>query len=100
MVRLLEMEILRVDVAGVQALADRTQDLAGKLAMGSAPTELGATGWSSAAAVRTVHMTAMATGDALVARTRITATKIAAANARFAAQETNASSKLAAVDNR
>jgi hypothetical protein len=94
------MEALRVDVGGVQALADRTQGLAGELVMGSAPTELGASGWSSAAAVNTVHMAAMATGDALAARTQITATKIAVANTRFAAGEASSSDKLAAVNNR
>jgi hypothetical protein len=100
LIRLLEMENLRVDVDGVHALADRTQDLAGDLVTGSAPTELGASGWSSAAAVNTVHMAAMGTGDALAARTRITATKIAAAGARFAAHEASASDELTALENR
>jgi hypothetical protein len=100
MVRLLEMEILRVDAAGVQALAGRTQDLAGELVVGSAPAALGASSWSTAAAVNAVHAAAIATGDALAARTRITAATIAVANTRFAAREAGSSDELAAVANR
>jgi hypothetical protein len=91
------MENLRVDVAGVQALADRTQDLAGQLVMGTVPTRLEASGWSSAAAMNTVHTAAMATGDALATRTQITATKITEANTRLITQEASSSDELASV---
>jgi hypothetical protein len=94
------MGTLRVDVDGVQALADRTQGLAGELVVGSAPTGLGASGWSSDAAVNAVHAAATATGDALAARMQTTAAKIAAAEARFAAREASSSNELAAVENR
>jgi hypothetical protein len=91
--------MLRVDVAGVQALAGRTRGLADELVVGSAPTGLGASEWSSSAAVNAVHAAATATGEALAARTRITATKIAAADARFVAREACSSDELAAVEN-
>lgn len=91
------MENLRVDVDGVQALADRTQELAVELLIGSTPTQLGVSGWSSATAVNTVHAAARTVGDALAARTQTTAAKIAAAGARFAAREISSSDELAAV---
>jgi hypothetical protein len=98
LVKLAEMEALRVDVAGVQVLADRTRGLAGELVIESAPTGLGMSAWSSATAVSTVHVAATATGDALAVRMQTTATKIAAANARFVDQEASSSNKLVAVD--
>jgi hypothetical protein len=94
------METLRVDVAGMQALADRTQGRAGELVARTAPTELEVSGWSSSAAVSTVHAAATATGDALAARIHATAAKIAAADARFVAQEASSSDALVALENR
>jgi hypothetical protein len=97
MIKLLKMENLRVDVAGMQALAGRTQGLADELVVETAPG-LGVSGWSSAAAVNAVHAAATATGDALAARTQTTAAKIAAATARFAAHEASSSDELASVE--
>jgi hypothetical protein len=91
------METLRVDADGVQALAGRTLSLAGELVAGTAPTGLEASKWSSAAAVSAVQAAATGAGDALAARTQITAAKIAAADAHFAAQEATSSDELARV---
>lgn len=92
-----EMESPRVDVGGVQALAGRTEGLADELVGGSAPTELGASGWSCSAAVNPVHAAATTTTDALAARTQTTAPKIAAADASFVAREASSAAELAAV---
>lgn len=72
---------------------------AGELKAETAPIGFGVSGWSSSAAVNTVHAGATATAEALAARMQITAAKIAAADASIVAHEAGSSDALAAVGN-
>jgi hypothetical protein len=90
--------VLRVDSAGIQVMAGRWQALAGDLGAGSRPgADLGLSCQPSAAAMNAGHADVMAGTAVLAARLLAGTTRVAAANAGYAANEADAAATLGAV---
>jgi hypothetical protein len=88
------MDSLRVDVEGVQALAGCYQAASQELVDGVAPTGVVVSGWAFSAAMDEMNGAVAIAGAALHARTQTRATKVAAANSRFVAQESKSATEL------
>jgi hypothetical protein len=89
-----QMDSLRVNVEGVQALAGCYRAASEKLLDGMAPTSIGASGWAFSAAVGEMNAAVAAAGATLEARTQTRATKIVAANSCFVAHESESAAEL------
>ncbi|WP_227371034.1 hypothetical protein [Mycobacterium fragae] len=89
--------MLRVDTAGVQAMAARWGASAGELDATVAPPELGLSCQVSAAAVNAAHGDVAAFAAGLAARMGVHATGVAQADSCYLAQEAASASELAAV---
>ena len=88
---------LRLDTAGVQAMATRWGVSVGELDETVAPAGLGLSCQASAAAVNAAHADTTAFTAALAARVASRATHIAEAGTRYIADETSSANELAAV---
>jgi hypothetical protein len=90
-------QTLRVDTAGVQAMAARWGALAGDLDDTVAPAGLGLSCQMSAAAVNAAYVDIAAFTTGLAARVGLHATGVAEADARYLAQEATSATALAGV---
>ena len=81
------MQLLRVDTAGVRAMATRWVASVGELNATVAPAGIGLSCQASAAAVNAAHADIMAFTAALAARVGTRATHVAEADARYLANE-------------
>jgi hypothetical protein len=89
--------MLRVDTAGVQAMAARWGASVGELDATAAPAGLGLSCQVSAAAVNAAHVDVAAFTAGLAARVGVHATGVAQADRCYLAQEAASASELAAV---
>ena len=87
------MQHLRVDTAGLQAMATRWAALGGELHATLAPAGLGLSCQASAGAVHAAHADITALG----ARVSTRATHVADADTRYLANETDSARELAAL---
>src|SRR5581483_4543866 len=90
-------QMLRVDTAGVQAMATRWGASADDLGATVAPTGLGLSCQASAAAVNAAHGDVAAFTAGLAARVGVHATGVAQADSSYLAQEAASAIELAAV---
>jgi hypothetical protein len=90
-------QTLRVDTAGVQAMAARWGASAGDLDQTAAPTGLGLSCQVSAAAVDAAHVDVATFTAALAARVGERATGVAKADTSYLAQEAASATALAAL---
>jgi hypothetical protein len=90
-------QTLRVDTAGVQAMAARWDASVGDLDATIAPAGLGLSCQVSAAAVNAAHVDVAAFTAGLAARVGVHATGVAQADSCYLAQEATSASELAAV---
>jgi hypothetical protein len=90
-------QTLRVDTAGVRAMASRWDASAGELHAVTAPVDAGSSCQPSAAAVNAAHAEVTAVTEALAARVDIRATYVAQADARYIANETHSANELTTV---
>jgi hypothetical protein len=90
-------QMLRVDTAGVQAMAVRWGASAGDLAETAAPAGLGLSCQASAAAVNAAHVDVAAFTAGLAARVGVRATSVTQADSCYLAQEAASATELAAV---
>jgi hypothetical protein len=90
------MAKLRVDVDNVRVMAGRWHAQAAELGTGTPPMS-GLPSQTSAAAVNTGHADIAVAAATLTERVHTTATKVTEAGARYAANEVNSASLLAAV---
>jgi hypothetical protein len=88
---------LRVDAAGVQAMATRWGVSVGELTATVAPVRLGLSCQASAAAVNAAHADITAFTTALATRVGIHATRVAEADTHYLANEADSANELAAV---
>jgi hypothetical protein len=88
---------LRVDTAGVQAMASRWGTAVGELTDTGAPAGLGLSCQASAAAVNAAHVDVAAFITGLAAQVGVRATGVAQADTRFIAEGAASASELAAV---
>jgi hypothetical protein len=88
---------LRVDTAGVQAMATRWAASVSDLAETVSPAGLGLSCQTSAAAVNSAHLDVAAFTAGLAARVGECATGVAQADASYLVQETASATALAAV---
>lgn len=88
---------LRVDTAGVEAMASRWGASAGELSSTTAPAGLGLSCQASAAAVNAAHADITAFTAALAARVGVAATHVAEADTRYIASEADSANELAAL---
>jgi hypothetical protein len=91
------MQQLRVDSAGLQAMAGRWGASVGELNATVAPTGLGSSCQTSAAAVDAAHADVTAFTAALATRVGTRATHVAEADTRYLAGEAESANALAAV---
>ncbi len=91
------MQQLRVDTAGLQAMAGRWAASVGELNEAVAPMGMGLSCQASAAAVDTAHADITAFTAALAARVGTRATHVAQADTRYLANEAHSANELAAV---
>jgi len=89
--------MLRVDTAGVQAMAARWGASAGDLAETAAPAGLGLSCQASAAAVNAAHVDVAAFTAGLAARVGVRATSVTQADSCYLAQEAASVTELATV---
>ena len=89
--------VLRVDTAGVQAMATRWGVSVSDLAETVAPAGLGLSCQTSAAAINSAHLDVAAFTAGLVARVGERATGVAQADASYLVQEAASATALAAV---
>jgi hypothetical protein len=90
-------QMLRVDTAGVQAMAARWGASARDLDETAAPAGLGLSCQASAAAVNAAHVDVAAFTAGLAARVGVRATSVTQADSCYLAQETASATELAAV---
>ena len=90
-------QTLRVDTAGVEAMAARWGTSIGDLDERVAPAALGLSCQVSAAAVNAAHIDVAAFTAGLAARVGVRATGVARANTCYRAQEAASATELAAV---
>jgi hypothetical protein len=88
---------MRVDVAGVQAMAGRWGASVGELSDMAAPARLGLSCQASAAAVAAAHAEVTAFTAALAARVGTHGTHVSEADARYVANEADAANELSAI---
>jgi hypothetical protein len=88
---------LRVDTAGVQAMATRWGVSVGELDETVAPAGLGLSCQASAAAVNAAHADVTAFTAALATQVESRATHVAEADTRYIANEADSTTELAAV---
>lgn len=88
---------LRIDTAGVQAMANRWGVSVGELEETVAPAGLGLSCQASAAAVNAAHGEVTAFTGALATRVGTHATHVAEADTHYIANEADSSTELAAV---
>ena len=93
----LVQQTLRVDTAGVQAMATRWGASAGDLNAAAPSAELGLSCQPSTAAVNTAHADITAVAAALAARVDARATHVAEADTLYIVNETHSADQLAAV---
>jgi hypothetical protein len=91
------MQLLRVDTAGVRAMATRWVASADELNATLAPARLGLSCQASAAAVTAAHADAMAFTAALATRVGTHATHVGEADAGYLANEAESANEMAAV---
>ena len=91
------MQLLRVDTAGVQAMATRWGASVGELNAAVAPTGFGLSCQASAAAVETAHADIAAFAEALATRVGTRATHVAEADTGYIANEADAANEMSAV---
>jgi hypothetical protein len=91
------MQQLRVDTAGLQAMATRWGASAGELEETVAPPRLGLSSQASAAAVNAAHADITAFTTALATRVGTHATRVAEADTHYLANEADSTTELAAV---
>jgi hypothetical protein len=89
--------MLRVDTAGVQAMAVRWGASAGDLAKTAAPAGLGLSCQASAAAVNAAHVDVAAFSAGLAIRVGVRATSVTQTDSCYLAQEAASATELAAV---
>ena len=89
--------MLRVDTAGVQAMAVRWGASAGDLAKTAAPAGFGLSCQASAAAVNAAHVDVAAFTAGLAARVGVRATSVPQADSCYLSQEAASATELAAV---
>ena len=89
--------VLRVDTVGVQAMATRWGASAGDLNQTVAPTGLGLSCQTSAAAVKAAHVDVAAFTGGLAARVNERATGVTHADTSYRAQEASSAAALAAL---
>lgn len=90
-------QALRVDTAGVQAMATRWGASGNDLAETAAPAGLGLSCQTSAAAVHSAHADVAAFTAGLAARVGVRATEVAQADTSYLTQEAASAIALAAV---
>ena len=88
---------LRVDTAGLQAVATRWSDSAGELKATSLPAGLGSSTQASAAAVNAAHADIAAFTAALATRVDTRASQVVEADARYLANEAGSANEMAAI---
>jgi hypothetical protein len=88
---------LRVDTAGIQAMATRWGASVGELTATVAPVRLGLSCQASATAVNAAHADITAFTVALATRVENRATHVAEADTRYIANETGSTTELAGV---
>ncbi|HWF27713.1 MAG TPA: hypothetical protein VG327_04925 [Mycobacterium sp.] len=88
---------LRVDTAGVPAMATRWGASAGELDASAAPAGLGLSCQASAAAVTAAHADVTAFTAALATRVGTHAAHVAEADTRYIANEADSATEMAAV---
>jgi hypothetical protein len=91
------MGLLRVDTAGVRAMAGRWGTSAGELNTAAAPTGLGLSCQASAAAVAAAHAEVAGFTAALATRVGTNVAHVFEADARYVANETDAVNEMSAV---
>ena len=91
------MQLLRVDTAGVRAMATRWAASGGELNAAVTPAGVGLSCQASAAAVNAAHADITAFTAALAARVSSRATHVGEADTRYLANETDSARELAAV---
>lgn len=91
------MQLLRVDTAGVRAMATRWAASAGELDATVAPAGLGAAGQASAVAVDAAHADVTAFTVSLAARVGTLADHVRVADAGYLANEADAADQMAAL---
>lgn len=95
----LVQQTLRVETAGVQAMATRWAISAGNLNETVAPTDLGLSCQPSATAVDAAHSEVAAFTAELVTRVGACAAHVTEADARYLANESRSADRLASVAN-
>jgi hypothetical protein len=91
------MQQLRIDTAGLQAMATRWAASVGELHATLAPAGLGLSCQASASAVNAAHADITAFTAALAARVGTRAAHVAEADTRYVANEAHSANVLAAV---
>jgi hypothetical protein len=90
-------QLLRVDTAGVEAMAARWAASVGELNTTAAPSGLGLSSQASAGAVDAAHADIAAFRAALATRVRTRATHVTEADSRYLANEADSANEMAAV---
>jgi hypothetical protein len=91
------MQELRVDAAGLQAMATRWSTSVGEFNAASVPAGLGLPSQASAAAVNGAHADVTAFTAALLARVGTRAAQVVEADTRYIANEADSANEMAAV---
>lgn len=91
------MQVVRVDTAGLQAMASRWEASAGELQASIAPVAPGCSCQASAAAVNVAHTEAIAFTTALAGRIQTHATRVTEADGRYSFDEADAADEMTAV---
>lgn len=91
------MQPLRVDTAGVRAMAARWAASVGELRATAAPAGLGAPGQASSAAVDAAHVDITAFTESLAARVASRSAGVGLADAGYLANEAHAVEQMVAV---
>lgn len=91
------MQLVRVDAAGLQAMATRWVASAGELQASTAPTGSGLPCQASAVAVNVAHADVTTFNAALASRVRAQATRVTEADGRYTLNEADSADEMAAV---
>ncbi|OCB13962.1 hypothetical protein [Mycobacterium intracellulare] len=91
------MQVVRVDTAGLQAVASRWAASAGELEGSMAPTAPGLSCQASAAAVNIAHADVMAFTTALAGRVQTHATRVTEADGRYTLNEADSADEMTAL---
>jgi hypothetical protein len=93
-------ELVRVDTAGVQAMAARWDASVGELIATTAPSGLGFSYQASAVAVDVAHVDIATFTAALSTRVETRATHVSEADSRYVANEADSAGEMTAVADR